>query len=409
MSKVAIYGAGLRGKVLLEVIENRGIKVDFFIDQFIKIKELGGKPIYRLDDREVSFDTTIYMTVAENIAPNRGILSISENLKKLGFAKIFDFVQTLYEFPEFLKYFSRHKEALWLCEDKDKMVNKAKIDEFKHLLSDQKSIDLLKHLTEFREKLTPETYVLPDQATQYFPEDIDMSSKIDKLRFIDCGAYRGDTISSLLKHWEKPIECIAAFEPDQLNFEALKHNLTNNKSPDLCLLICPCGIWSHDDILHFKTGQGPSSSVTHEKALNEKTVSVPVLSLDESVFTLQPNYIKMDIEGSEKAALMGAKKIISTYTPILAVSLYHKPEDLWEIPLYIHKINNKYDMYVRLHGHLGLETVLYCIPKEGCAENNSGGASLDAGGVQEFKLETVLPNMTRLKGCTFQVIQRGRL
>ena len=34
------------------------------------------------------------------------------------------------------------------------------------------------------------------------------------------------------------------------------------------------------------------------------------------------------------------------------------------IPLFIRSINNNYDMYLRQHEHLGIETVLYCIPRD---------------------------------------------
>jgi len=65
----------------------------------------------------------------------------------------------------------------------------------------------------------------------------------------------------------------------------------------------------------------------------------------------------------ELEAIKGAKEIISEQSPILAICLYHKPSHLWEIPLLINEINPNYDMYIRVYGHLGLETVLYCVPK----------------------------------------------
>ena len=78
---------------------------------------------------------------------------------------------------------------------------------------------------------------------------------------------------------------------------------------------------------------------------------------------MKPDYIKMDIEGAEKEALQGARETIKDFTPNLAISIYHKPEDLWEIPILINEINPNYDFFIRCHNHLCLETVLYCSKK----------------------------------------------
>jgi len=75
-----------------------------------------------------------------------------------------------------------------------------------------------------------------------------------------------------------------------------------------------------------------------------------------------PTYIKLDIEGAEKAALEGAVKTISRHAPKLAVCVYHKPADLWELPLYIREIYPAGKMYLRSHGENGFETVLYVLP-----------------------------------------------
>ena len=71
--------------------------------------------------------------------------------------------------------------------------------------------------------------------------------------------------------------------------------------------------------------------------------------------------IKMDIEGLEYAALRGAKRSIEKYGTGLAVCLYHRPEHLWQIPLYITNVFGG-ELYLRLHGHSAFDVVAYRIP-----------------------------------------------
>lgn len=58
------------------------------------------------------------------------------------------------------------------------------------------------------------------------------------------------------------------------------------------------------------------------------------------------------------------KNIIKNQSPSLAICLYHKPQDLWDLPLLINEINPNYNMYLRIYGSMGLELVLYCVNKD---------------------------------------------
>jgi hypothetical protein len=75
-----------------------------------------------------------------------------------------------------------------------------------------------------------------------------------------------------------------------------------------------------------------------------------------------PTFIKMDIEGSEIDALNGAAGIIRRDKPKLAVCVYHKPSDLWKIPLLVHNLQPKYQFYLRHYSNHLSDTVLYAMP-----------------------------------------------
>ena len=77
-----------------------------------------------------------------------------------------------------------------------------------------------------------------------------------------------------------------------------------------------------------------------------------------------PTIIKADIEGVEMDMLCGAERTIRRCRPALAISVYHKYSDLWAIPLWIHRLDCDYDIYLRHHPNVFTDTVCYAIPKQ---------------------------------------------
>lgn len=87
-------------------------------------------------------------------------------------------------------------------------------------------------------------------------------------------------------------------------------------------------------------------------------------SLDNLLKGETVDFIKMDIEGAERMALLGASNTIGNHKPILAVCIYHKPEDFFDIPLLIEEmVPDEYCYYVRQYRYGQSETVLYALPK----------------------------------------------
>ena len=86
--------------------------------------------------------------------------------------------------------------------------------------------------------------------------------------------------------------------------------------------------------------------------------------MDEILAGLSPTYIKFDVECAEHDALVGGSRTISANMPVLAVCLYHRPEDLWDLPLLVRSIRPDYRFYVRRHSDERWETVLYAVPAD---------------------------------------------
>ena len=83
--------------------------------------------------------------------------------------------------------------------------------------------------------------------------------------------------------------------------------------------------------------------------------------IDEIVGEDKVSFIKMDIEGAELKALEGAKETILKWYPRLAICIYHKYEDIYEIGDYILSLNPNYKLYIRHYSTCMWETVLYAV------------------------------------------------
>ena len=91
-----------------------------------------------------------------------------------------------------------------------------------------------------------------------------------------------------------------------------------------------------------------------------RSLKADVQKLDSAVKE-DPALIKMDIEGSEKDALIGASNTIQRVKPKLAIAAYHYATDLWRLVDVIRDINPGYKFYLRHYSETGLESVIYAV------------------------------------------------
>ena len=113
--------------------------------------------------------------------------------------------------------------------------------------------------------------------------------------------------------------------------------------------------WCIDTELPFAAKAGRQSAIT---AGSENMVGA--LSVDSVLGKKPATIIKMDVEGFEREAIWGAALTISHYAPKMMVSLYHRNEDIFELPLLIKKLNPSYKLYIRHQLYIpAWETNLY--------------------------------------------------
>ncbi len=194
---------------------------------------------------------------------------------------------------------------------------------------------------------------------QYYPSDIIKLS--DTESFVDVGAYNSDTIFDFMKRTGNKFNFIYAFELDKKNFNEMTSAVDklDSKQKDRIKLY-NFGLLDEEKDVYYETG-GSGMQSTFINVINAASDSGKTVRLSDVLKNEKVTFIKMDIEGSEVKALKGAEKIIKTQRPTLAICVYHKPEHLWEVPLYIKEIVPEYKIYIRHHTPLEYETVCYAI------------------------------------------------
>lgn len=252
-----------------------------------------------------------------------------------------DYISQSEEMKRSIEYFS----------DKSDIINK-NCD----LLFDDKSKQVYECLIQFRQSSDYADVPFIKECTwfsQYFDNDF-FSYKNGEEVFVDCGAYDGDSIALYKANmkrknitWKK----IIAFEPDEENVKFLSWNC-----PDV--IIKKYGVWNENTVLFFNSGSSVSSKIDVD-GCDKNEIKVPVVNLDSCPECNDATFIKMDIEGAEYNALLGAEQLIKNNKPKLAICIYHTDEDMLRIIDLVHEMVPEYKLHVRHHSKNRNETVLY--------------------------------------------------
>ena len=157
---------------------------------------------------------------------------------------------------------------------------------------------------------------------------------------------------------------VRAYEPDPDHVKQFKKNIKINKLKKIKLIEKAVDIKEGSVIFNKILNNTTASFIGNAKLKTSGVVKKFIVRTENIKNILKwAQIIKMDIEGSEYDALLGGIKIIHDIRPGLAISVYHKPSDLWELPLLIDSWNLGYDLYLRSHQYNGFYVVLYAIPK----------------------------------------------
>lgn len=219
------------------------------------------------------------------------------------------------------------------------------IDKLKAILSDEKSIVLVDKILDKRKKSDID-YSELNEPNQYFVEEI--IKRNPEAVFVDGGGYHGETVDEFIEFQKNKFKKIYSFELDEENY-----NNMDKKKYDERVEFLNYGMWSEEKICRYGSDT-TSSSIENEGDKLAKCIPIDMICDKDRV-----TFIKMDIEGAEIEALKGACKTITENRPQLAICIYHKPNDIYEIPFLLKKWVPEYKFFIRHHSEVNVETVLY--------------------------------------------------
>lgn len=347
---LAIYGTGLAAQLAYEGLNKLGIKVNCFCEKAHDIQEQYlGLPI----KTEFELPKDSRCLICAN--PHYQIEKRLERCEIRDWSYIDPLICTEYAYDR--DYFDKLKRKI--------SANSEKLNELRTYLADEQSRHVLDIILEHRYNPKVEkTYGIC--IPQYFGNDL--IEVVDDYNFVDCGSYNGDTLKRFVNQLKNPTEYFRkhlyhAFEADKNNIKEIEKYCKEKNIENV--IIHQAAVWNGKERELFFERDDHEIAVAGRASTKKMSnrIRVKAESLDEILAGEQIDMITMDIEGAEPEALRGSENIIKEQAPILAISVYHQLEHIWEVPMQIKAYNSDYKIYLRHHRWNIADTVCYAIKK----------------------------------------------
>jgi FkbM family methyltransferase len=148
---------------------------------------------------------------------------------------------------------------------------------------------------------------------------------------LDCGANVGMFTREALNRGAR---LVVAIEPVPINLECLRRNLRAEIASGQ-VIVYPKGVWDKDDVLILNESENSSAEDSFVRTENAHAgASLPLTTIDKLVEELKldrVDMIKMDIEGSEPKALLGAQQTLKRFRPRLEVEVSGNAKEIRDI------------------------------------------------------------------------------
>ncbi len=327
---VVLYGTGNGGDKILDQLISRNIPVSgvFASSGFVRDRYFRG---FRVESYEALHERFPDMIVL--ICFGTSLPDVLSNIDRIaGECEVYAPDVPVYGTDLFdMEYYASHEKDL---------------SDVKEMLEDDLSKKTFESVVKY--KLTGD-YMLLRSCEAPVSRLSEIFSLPDPARYIDLGAYNGDTVS-LYTSLFPTIRDVIAVEPDRRNFRKLSENVSPLREERNLTISCVRSLISdHDGTSFIPRNLGRGVHETEGAGKGEELTAASLVTLLQD---RRADLIKLDVEGNEKKAIEGGRDILLRDRPSLIVSCYHRSSDLFELPLLIKEIVPEYKVYMRHHPHL---------------------------------------------------------
>ena len=325
---IVMYGMGNGADKIIAVCEKYGIEIsDFFAsDGFVRGHSFHGKTVISysaMKEKYVGQNPIVLLSFASSLPDVMALFKKVGDECELYAPDVPVFGETLFTIEFFEENIDRFEQVY-------------------NLLADEESKRIYENVISY--KLSGDIKYLWDSENSKADVYESILDCKNISRYMDLGAYNGDTIREML-NFNPNLKKAIALEPDGRNFRKLNEYAQTVDNIDIQCI--NAGAWNEKTTLLFDASGNRNAGIVSKGNIVSKIKEVPVVSVDSVLNGESVDYIKYDVEGSEKEALLGSKNTIQLHSPKLLVSLYHRSEDLFVLPELVKELNKDYSLYLR--------------------------------------------------------------
>ncbi len=337
---ILLYGMGDGADKVLNVCEQKGIKVDgvFASDGFVREKIFRGFKVTSYCDAKAKFgDFTVLLSFASSLDEVLGNIKKISSERELYCPDVPVFGEGLFD-RNFVEEHAKEFETVY------------------SLLSDEISKE--NYIKIILGKMTGNIDYLFSAETPVSEAYENIIRPIACSHYVDIGAYNGDTVREYLSY-AGSCSRITAFEPDARNYKKLcAYAQSSSISTEHFYNIAA---WNKREMLKFYARSGRNSAGTTSH-MNVKFTEIQADCAD-SYIDCPCDFINIDAEGSDRNVLLGLENTISQYKPKISCAVYHRNEDMYDIPLLLYKLYGGCKLYIRHFKYLpAWDTNVYACP-----------------------------------------------